>query len=94
MCTCGIDIATQQLRPAMISTVWSAAGDIPSGRRDHEAAYALADVGGVSGGRRRSARASGTMVATQNTAMPRYVRRQPTVWMKCCTTGGQTVPAR
>jgi hypothetical protein len=44
--------------------------------------------------RRRRASASGNMVATQKTAMPRYVRRQPSLWMKCCTTGGQTVPAR
>ena len=95
MWTCGIDIATQQLTPAMTSTVCSAAGDIPSGRDDRDA-----DARGR-GRRSRSAAtaagaasASGTMVATQNTAMPRYVRRQPALWMKCCTTGGQTVPAR
>ena len=34
MWTCGIDIATQQLTPAMISTICSAAGDIPNGRDD------------------------------------------------------------
>ena len=48
----------------------------------------------VSGDRRRRTSASGSMVATQKTAIPTYVRRQPALWMKCCTTGGQTVPAR
>ena len=70
MCTCGMDIATQQLRPAMISTVCSAAGDIPSGRCDHDATCDVADVAAVRGDRRRRARASGTMVTTQNTPMP------------------------
>ena len=30
----------------------------------------------------------------QNTPMPIWVARQPVVAMKCCTTGGQIVPAR
>ncbi len=95
MWTCGIDIATQQLRPAMTSTVCSAAGDMPSGRDGCDEARGAQEATGASrGDRRRSARVSGSMVATQKMAMPRYVRRQPTLWMKCCTTGGQTVPAR
>ncbi len=94
MWTCGIDIATQQLTPAMTSTVCSAAGDIPRGRGDRDAARGVVDVVLVSGDRRRRASTSGNMVATQKTAMPRYVRRQPWLWMKCCTTGGHTVPAR
>jgi hypothetical protein len=34
------------------------------------------------------------MLAAQQTPMPTYVVRQPTVAMKCCTTGGHTAPAR
>ena len=94
MCTCGIDMATQQERPAMISTVCSAAGDMSRGRPVRAAARPVTAVGPAIGERRRSARASGSMVITQKTAIPRKVRRQPTLWMKCCTTGGHTVPAR
>ena len=65
-----MDIATQQLRPATMSTVCNAAGDIPRGRAGHDAACGVADVVSVSGDRRRKASASGTMVATQKTAMP------------------------
>ena len=34
------------------------------------------------------------MVSAQNTPTPIWVARQPSVAMKCCRTGGQTVPAR
>src|SRR5262249_9989689 len=91
---CGIDIATQQLRPAMTSTVWRAAGDIPNGSGDGNADPWVATVDSVSGDRRRRDSVSGNMVATQKIAMPRYVARQPAVWMNDCTSGGQTVPAR
>ncbi len=72
MCTCGIDIATQQLRPAITSTVCSAARDMPSGRDGHVAdPLGVAGVTGpVRGERRRSISESGSMVATQNTATP------------------------
>src|SRR5262245_65919705 len=94
MCTCGIDIATQQLRPAITSTVWRAAGDIPKESGDRDADPGVAPAGSVNDGRRRRDSVSGNMVATQKTAMPRYVARQPALWMKDCTTGGQTVPER
>src|SRR5688572_12506629 len=92
MWTCGIDIATQQLSPAMISTACSAAGDIPRGREMCDATCGGAEVASVSGDRRRRASANGTMDATQKTPMPTYVGRQPALPKKCCTTGGQTVP--
>ncbi len=71
MWTCGIDIATQQLRPAMTSTVCRAKGDMPSGRGDRVATCAVAAAVSVSGDRRRRTSVSGSIVATQNTAMPR-----------------------
>ena len=71
MWTWGIDMATQQLRPAMTSTVCSAAGDIPSGREDRETTWEVADGGAVSGEPRRRVRARGSITATQKTAIPR-----------------------
>ncbi len=70
MWTCGIDIATQQLRPAMTSKVCSAAGDSPCGRGDHDARWEVEEVASVDGDCRRSASASGNMVDTQKRAMP------------------------
>ena len=71
MCTCGIDIATQQLSPARTSTTCSAARDIPSGCVVHAVARPTADAAAASGKRRRSASDSGAIVITQNAAMPR-----------------------
>jgi hypothetical protein len=71
MWTCGIDMATQQLRPAMINRVWSAAGDIPRGRTDGEPAGDVVVVVPASGDRRRKVSASGSMVTTQKPAIPR-----------------------
>src|SRR5687767_11334635 len=93
MWTCGIDIATQQLKPATTRTACSAFGDIPSGRGDRDATPAVVTLLSVSGERRRRTSTRGNIAATQKTAMPRYVPRHPALWMKCCTTGGQKVPA-
>ena len=83
-----------KVREAMTSKVCSAAGDIPSGCGERTVALDVADALSTSGDRRRRASsASGTIVATQKTPMPRYVRRQPCVSMKCCTMGGHAVPA-
>jgi len=71
MCTCGIDIATQQLRPAITSTICRAPGDIPSGRSVPAAACCAGEATAVRGERRRSTSESGTIVVTQKTAMPR-----------------------
>jgi hypothetical protein len=71
MWTCGIDIATQQLRPAITRTVCSAAGDMPSGRDDRAGARGTAEATASSGDRRRMASTSGSMLATQKMAIPR-----------------------
>ena len=94
MCTCGIDIATQQATPAMHSS------DLQRCRRERHsglparAAGVPAPAPCSAGGRRRSISASGSIVTTQNTPMPMWVARQPKPAMKCCTTGGQKAPAR
>ena len=89
MCTCGMDIATQQASPATHKRISKAFGDRPSSAA---AANGSAVVAGV-GARRRSAETSGSMVTAQNTAIPICVARQPCVAMKCYSSGGQIVPA-
>ena len=69
-------------------------GEKPSGRGLPDAARAPAGENSNTGGRRRMTTASGSMTAAQTMPMPKWVWRQPTVSMKCCTTGGQIVPAR
>ena len=94
MWTCGIDIATQQLRLAMTSMACSAPGDSPRGRGDHDAGGKLDDAGSVGGGRLLSTRVSGNMVTAQDRAIPTCAWRQPTLSIKCWMIGGQSVPAR
>ena len=78
MCTCGIDIATQQATPATHSSTMRVFGDRPSD--------AGVPRGAVAGDRiacRRpdgaAPRASGSIVTAQNTPMPTWVARQPAV---------------
>ena len=104
MCTCGIDMATQQATPATHSSACSAAGEKPSGRSDTEAATGAPEAcGGTSdagvmdraadGGRGRSTNASGSIATRQKMPTPVYVCRQPTLSMKCWRIGGHTAPA-
>jgi hypothetical protein len=96
MCTCGIDIATQHRRPPASSKACKPLATGPARQR--------ARGGGVrrrrrprratEGGGRRSTKASGSIVARQNTPTPKCACRQPTVSMKCCMTGGQMAPAK
>ncbi len=67
MCTCGIDMATQQDTPAMHRRTCSAAGDKPTAARASEAA-AAAIAGSSATTRRLNASASGAMAPRQ--AMP------------------------
>jgi hypothetical protein len=98
MCTCGIDIATQHPTPASMSKACKPFGDRPSaakrGARRAASAVAAAAPPGDEGGGRRSTKASGSIVARQNTPTPKCACRQPTVSMKCCMTGGQMAPAK
>ncbi len=73
MCTCGIDIATQQATPATHSSACSAFGAQPERPRGAGDAAGGADAaaGGMARGgrrRRRSTSASGSIVARQNDA--------------------------
>ncbi len=76
MCTCGIDIATQQATPAMHSRVCTAPADMPStsGWPEPPTAAATLPAAGTActstGGLRRSTIASGSIDSTQNTPMP------------------------
>ncbi len=75
MCTCGIDMATQQATPATHSSACAVAGLRPIGRLVPEAAAAAAsgECAGAAtstGGRGRRNQASGRMAARQNTPMP------------------------
>src|SRR6267143_1781870 len=93
MWTCGMDMATQHARPATERSASKAFGVRPNGRSGRFAvAPELAWPG--KGGRLRSSNASGSIVARQNAPSPIYVARQPAVSKKCCSTGGQTAPAR
>ena len=72
MCTCGIDMATQQATPATHSSASSDVGrqaERPL-RRQPAAPARPTPTGASGGGRRRSTSASGTMLAMQNTPMP------------------------
>jgi len=73
MCTWGIDIATQHATPAVQSSRSSAPPGMPSGRGEVVAPpeTATGAATGWAGGRRRSESASGSMLARQNTPMPR-----------------------
>ncbi len=94
MCTCGIAMATQHAMPATHSKAISVFGEMPS-RPCAWAAIVPATFMSCRGARRRSGRiASGSMVTAHSTPIPMWVARQPSVAMKCCTTGGQIVPAR
>ena len=69
MWTCGIDMATQQAKPAISSSTCSARGDRPSDSGDFTPPV-VTEVS-CAGGRRRSARESGSIVARQNRPMPK-----------------------
>ena len=93
MCTCGIDIATQQADAGAEQQNQQRVG------RQRQRRLALGRFGGGGGcmvrvDLPRSSSDNGSMVTRQNTPMPIYVKRQPSEPMKCCTTGGQIVPAR
>src|SRR3989475_9889442 len=93
MWTCGMDMATQHASPATERSASKAFGVRPNGRSGRFAmAPEVARPG--KGGRFLSSNASGSIVARQNTPNPMYVTRQPAVSKKCCSTGGQTAPAR
>ena len=74
MCTCGMDMATQQATPATHSSVCRAPGESPSvltepAARAGAAAAPDADCAG-SGGRGRRIRARGSIAARQNKPIP------------------------
>ena len=94
MCTCGIDIATQQATPASARSHCSAGAERPSVPGAAKPAAPPRRLLMRAAARGASVSASGTIVATQNRPMPTCVARQPDVAMKCCTIGGQIVPAR
>ena len=93
MCTCGIDIATQQQKPAIASTPAMRLATCRAMPRD--GAVVLHAEGCCAGGLapQQPARA-GPSSRAQTTPMPICVCRQPTVCTKCCTIGGQNAPAR
>ena len=69
-------------------------GESPSGCRDRDAATPGPAMTTISGTRRFSASDNAAMLSVQNTPMPMYVWRHRTFWIKCCTIGGHSVPAR
>ena len=94
MWTCGIDIATQQDSPAMVSSTCSARGDSPSERTCHAPRAAIARAFPLGDGPRRTS-ATGSMVASAEHAdRPGTSRASLRVAMKCWSTGGQSVPDR
>ena len=72
MCTCGIDIATQQATPAMQSSVCAAFIDRPNGRVDGTGAPARTGAcdGASAGGRARMKSASAAIVRAEKMPMP------------------------
>ena len=69
MWTCGIDMATQQATPAMLSSTVSAFGDRPSGRSGFAATVAELAVL-IAGGRLRSTRARLSITTMQKMPTP------------------------
>ena len=80
MWTCGIDMATQQAKPARQSTTCSALGERPS---PGPPARKSAEAAGSVGARRRNTSRNGSMLSAQNTPMPTWVARQPSLETKC-----------
>ena len=70
MCTCGIDIATQQATPAMHSSTCACVGVIPNGLPGGAVAPVLVTTNAACGGRRRISKASAVMVTKQKAPSP------------------------
>ena len=71
MCTCGIDIATQQATPATQSRAWAWFRLRPNGRVDGAALLARrAGAATAAGGRGRSSMASSGIVTAQKMPSP------------------------
>ena len=93
MCTCGIDMATQQPTPAKASMAIRAVGLRPSASLPL-APSPLAAARPAALTRRRMTRVSGIMVARQTKAMMICDARQPVAAISQLTIGGQMAPPR
>ena len=71
MCTCGIDMATQQPSPAMPRRACAWPGDKPNGELGPGPVSSELDVRGDAGGRWRMTKASEVIATKQKMPMPK-----------------------